>query len=134
MVGDRPPSSLATDADRVSRQSFQDPLSRQSREGSRHRDPLSGILLQRELTPIDPLSDPLSARGDVASMCSQDTGDGSVALRREERRQTPLPSLEMDMAMDNQGYDNEATDSSSTWSPEVLKGVGLCSHAAGAAF
>ncbi|XP_036431028.1 synaptotagmin-16 [Colossoma macropomum] len=106
------------DADQVSRQSFQDPLSCQSREGSQRRDPLSRTLLQRELTPSDPLTDPLSVRGDVVSMCSQDTGNGSEALHREERRQTPLPSLEMDMAMDNQGYDNEATDSSSTWSPE----------------
>uniref|UniRef100_A0A3B4CPS5 Synaptotagmin XVI n=1 Tax=Pygocentrus nattereri TaxID=42514 RepID=A0A3B4CPS5_PYGNA len=99
-----------------------DPLSCQSREGSQRRDPLSRTLLQRELTPINPLSDPLSVRGDVASMCSQDTGNRSEALYREERRQTPLPSLEMDMAMDNQGYDNEATDSSSTWSPEERSG------------
>ncbi|XP_072533439.1 synaptotagmin-16 isoform X3 [Salminus brasiliensis] len=108
------------EADRVSRQSFQDPLSCRSREGSqqKERDPLSRTLIQRHSAPTDPLSDPLSVRGDTASMGSQDTGDGSDALYREERQQTPLPSLEMDMALDNQGYDNEATDSSSTWSPE----------------
>ncbi|XP_072533438.1 synaptotagmin-16 isoform X2 [Salminus brasiliensis] len=112
------------EADRVSRQSFQDPLSCRSREGSqqKERDPLSRTLIQRHSAPTDPLSDPLSVRGDTASMGSQDTGDGSDALYREERQQTPLPSLEMDMALDNQGYDNEATDSSSTWSPEERAG------------
>ncbi|XP_066534722.1 synaptotagmin-16 isoform X5 [Hoplias malabaricus] len=106
------------DADRVSRQSFQDPLSHRSREGSQQSDPLSRTLRQRDPTPIDPLTDRLSVRAEVSSMGSQDTGDGSEALHREERLQTPLPSLERDMALDNPGYDNEATDSSSTWSPE----------------
>uniref|UniRef100_A0A8B9GNE0 Synaptotagmin 16 n=1 Tax=Astyanax mexicanus TaxID=7994 RepID=A0A8B9GNE0_ASTMX len=108
------------EADRVSRQSFQDPLSCRSREGSqqKERDPLSRTLVQRHSPPTDPLTDPLSVRGDTASMGSQDTAEGLDAFYGEERQKTPLPSLEMDMALDNQGYDNEATDSSSTWSPE----------------
>ncbi|KAF4089897.1 hypothetical protein AMELA_G00043480 [Ameiurus melas] len=99
------------DADGASRRSFQDPLSEQ-------RDPLTDSLFQRDLS----VADTLSVRGRLSSVGSQ----GSETLSRGQRsrqgsagRRTPLSHVEMDMALDNRGYDyNEATDSSSTWSPE----------------
>ncbi|XP_053476272.1 synaptotagmin-16 isoform X3 [Ictalurus furcatus] len=99
------------DADGASRRSFQGPLSEQ-------RDPLTESLFQRDLS----VADTVSVRGRLSSVGSQ----GSETLSRGQRsrqgsagRRTPLSHVEMDMALDNRGYDyNEATDSSSTWSPE----------------
>ncbi|XP_026794853.3 synaptotagmin-16 isoform X3 [Pangasianodon hypophthalmus] len=109
------------DADGVSRRSFQDPLSEQ-------RDPLSESLFQRDLS----VADTSSVRGRVSSVGSQ----GSEALSRSQRsrqgstgRRTPLSNVETDMALDNPGYDyNEATDSSSTWSPEHERAASVISE------
>lgn len=105
---------FSEDADGVSRRSFQDPLSEQ-------RDPLTESLYQRDVS----VANASSVRGRISSVGSQ----GSETLSRGQRsrqgsagRRTPLSHTEMDMALDNQGYDyNEASDSSSTWSPEVLE-------------
>ncbi|XP_026862868.2 synaptotagmin-16 isoform X1 [Electrophorus electricus] len=110
------------DADHVSVQSFQDPLSHQGHDKAGRRDPLSQTLVCEDCTPADPLS----AGADTASVGSRGLGDRPGALPREERRRlgsagrrTPRPSPELDAAVDNHSYDNnEATDSSSTWSPE----------------
>ncbi|MCJ8731009.1 hypothetical protein PDJAM_G00191090 [Pangasius djambal] len=109
------------DADGVSRRSFQDPLSEQ-------RDPLSESLFQRDLS----VADTSSVRGRVSSVGSQ----GSETLSRSQRsrqgstgRRTPLSNVETDMALDNPGYDyNEATDSSSTWSPEHERSASVISE------
>ncbi|XP_035387667.1 synaptotagmin-16 isoform X3 [Electrophorus electricus] len=114
------------DADHVSVQSFQDPLSHQGHDKAGRRDPLSQTLVCEDCTPADPLS----AGADTASVGSRGLGDRPGALPREERRRlgsagrrTPRPSPELDAAVDNHSYDNnEATDSSSTWSPEERAG------------
>ncbi|XP_017319354.1 synaptotagmin-16 isoform X1 [Ictalurus punctatus] len=109
------------DADGASRRSFQDPLSEQ-------RDPLTESLFQRDLS----VADTVSVRGRLSSVGSQ----GSETLSRGQRsrqgsagRRTPLSHVEMDMALDNRGYDyNEATDSSSTWSPEHERTASIISE------
>ncbi|XP_060727684.1 synaptotagmin-16 isoform X1 [Tachysurus vachellii] len=107
--------------DGVSRRSFQDPLSEQ-------RDPLTDSLYQRDLS----VAETPSVRGRVSSVGSQ----GSETLSRGHRsrqgssgRRTPLSHRETEMAMDNPGYDyNEATDSSSTWSPEHERAASVISE------
>ncbi|TSV02082.1 Synaptotagmin-16 [Bagarius yarrelli] len=97
--------------DGESRKSIQDPVSEQ-------RDPLTESLFQRELS----VADTPSVRGRVSSVGSQ----GSETMSRGQRsrqgstgRRTPVSHTELDMALDNPGYEfNEASDSSSTWSPE----------------
>ncbi|XP_046724897.1 synaptotagmin-16 isoform X2 [Silurus meridionalis] len=109
------------DAEGLSRRSFQEPLSEQ-------RDPLTESLFQRDLS----VADASSVRGRVSSVGSQ----GSETLSRGHKsrqgslgRRTPLSHTEMDMAMDNPGYDyNEATDSSSTWSPEHERAASVISE------
>ncbi|XP_058242264.1 synaptotagmin-16 isoform X1 [Hemibagrus wyckioides] len=109
--------------DGVSRRSFQDPLSEQ-------RDPLTESLYQRDLSVPDTPTP--SVRGRVSSVGSQ----GSETLSRGQRsrqgsagRRTPLSHGETDMALDNPGYDyNEATDSSSTWSPEHERAASVISE------
>lgn len=110
-------NSFCIEAERISVQGFQDPLSSRRRVGSEPRDPLSQSPLPEHRTPTDPLS----LMAEQISVGSQDTVDGLEALPRDEGsrvgsvgRQTPHRSL----AMDNYGFDNtEATDSA--WSPEV---------------
>ncbi|XP_060780561.1 synaptotagmin-16 isoform X2 [Neoarius graeffei] len=105
----------------VSRRSFQDPL-------SEHTDPLTESLYQKDLS----VADTSSVRGHMSSVGSQ----GSETLSRGQRsrqgsagRRTPLSHRETDMALDNPGYDcNEATDSSSTWSPEHERAASVISE------
>lgn len=105
---------FSADADRVSRGSFQDPLSEQ-------RDPLTESLFQRELG----VEDTSSVRGRMSSVGSRGSETHSRGQRSRQGstgRRTPLSHADPDTALDNPGYDNnEATDSSSTWSPEVLE-------------
>ncbi|XP_062851496.1 synaptotagmin-16, partial [Trichomycterus rosablanca] len=105
------------DADRVSQNSFRDPLTEQ-------RDPLTEALFQQGLSTADTSS----VKGGMVTAGSQDIRSESERLPRGQRsrpgstgRQTPLSTLssETDMALDNPGFDiNEGTDSSSTYSPE----------------
>ncbi|XP_041928105.1 synaptotagmin-16 isoform X2 [Alosa sapidissima] len=60
-----------------------------------------------------------SSRAGSRAESQAGSGTGSRGGSRQGRRRTP-DSLEMveSMAMENQAYDHEGTDSSSTWSPE----------------
>ncbi|XP_053358067.1 synaptotagmin-16 isoform X3 [Clarias gariepinus] len=106
-------------ADGVSGRGFQDPLSEQ-------RDPLTESLFQRDLS----VADTSSARGRASSVGSQ--GSETPSRGRRSRpgstgRRTPLSHGETDMALDNPAYD-EATDSSSTWSPEHERTASIISE------
>ncbi|XP_061104910.1 synaptotagmin-16 isoform X1 [Conger conger] len=89
------------DADGLSRLSYQDPLTygEDERRSVRSQDMEDGL-------------EPKPRRASAVT-------EGSLAP--SQSRQATEGSVEMETAVDNQGYDNnEATDSSSTWSPEVL--------------
>ncbi|KAJ8411715.1 hypothetical protein AAFF_G00153530 [Aldrovandia affinis] len=87
------------DADGLSRLSYQDPLT--------HREDERGSLGSQD-TADGPEPNPRRASAGT---------EGSMAPSLS--RQATEGSPEMETAVDNQGYDNnEATDSSSTWSPE----------------
>ncbi|KAI1895373.1 hypothetical protein AGOR_G00105620 [Albula goreensis] len=90
------------DADGLSRVSYQDPLTyKEDERGSfRSPDPADGLMPNQRKASAD-------TEGSLAPSLSRQATEGS---------------FEMETAVDNQGYDNnEATDSSSTWSPEVLQ-------------
>ncbi|XP_061104920.1 synaptotagmin-16 isoform X2 [Conger conger] len=87
------------DADGLSRLSYQDPLTygEDERRSVRSQDMEDGL-------------EPKPRRASAVT-------EGSLAP--SQSRQATEGSVEMETAVDNQGYDNnEATDSSSTWSPE----------------
>ncbi|XP_035284782.1 synaptotagmin-16 isoform X5 [Anguilla anguilla] len=91
-----------SDADGLSRLSYQDPLMC----GEDERGSLGSRGTADELEP--------GPR--AASAVTEDSLDPGPSLQGAEE------SMEMETAADNQGFDNnEATDSSSTWSPEVLQ-------------
>ncbi|XP_065152354.1 synaptotagmin-16 isoform X1 [Paramisgurnus dabryanus] len=106
------------EAERISLQGFQDPLSSRRRVGSEPRDPLSHSPLPERRTPIDPLS----LMAEQISIGSQDITDNLDVLPKNEgsrRGSVGRQSSRRSLALDNQGYDNaEAADSYSTWSPE----------------
>ncbi|XP_064179987.1 synaptotagmin-16-like isoform X1 [Anguilla rostrata] len=90
------------DADGLSRLSYQDPLMC----GEDERGSVGSRGTADELEP--------GPR--AASAVTEDSLDPGPSLQGAEE------SMEMETAVDNQGFDNnEATDSSSTWSPEVLQ-------------
>ncbi|XP_061104929.1 synaptotagmin-16 isoform X3 [Conger conger] len=94
-------TSHYSDADGLSRLSYQDPLTygEDERRSVRSQDMEDGL-------------EPKPRRASAVT-------EGSLAP--SQSRQATEGSVEMETAVDNQGYDNnEATDSSSTWSPEVL--------------
>ncbi|XP_064180006.1 synaptotagmin-16-like isoform X3 [Anguilla rostrata] len=91
-----------SDADGLSRLSYQDPLMC----GEDERGSVGSRGTADELEP--------GPR--AASAVTEDSLDPGPSLQGAEE------SMEMETAVDNQGFDNnEATDSSSTWSPEVLQ-------------
>ncbi|XP_067099145.1 synaptotagmin-16 isoform X2 [Osmerus mordax] len=120
------------DMDAQSRLSYQDPLDAQ---GPRDQDPLDAQG-PRDQDPLDAqgLIDPLSQQrpGSVRSQVVDEAldgplGEGSVGRGVTEAspapgrsRQATEGSLEMETAVDDQDNadNNDATDSSSTWSPE----------------
>ena len=109
--------------DAQSRLSYQDPLDSQ---GPRVQDPLDAQ------GPRDPLSQQGERPGSVRSQIVDEALDGPLgegSVGRGVTEASPAPgmsrrdtegSLEMETAVDDQ-ENNDTTDSSSTWSPEVLQ-------------
>ncbi|XP_028856715.1 synaptotagmin-16 isoform X2 [Denticeps clupeoides] len=133
------------DADGVSQRSFRDPLSYAGDEDHSLQDPLTQPAEEDSRSTRDPLScsrdrrlGSRSSRGGVEGLEEVGVREGSVGRKSRrvdshtgsERgstgRQKRRDSLEMmELAMDNQGFDdNEASDSSSVWSPEQEQACG----------